>query len=96
MDILSGEQCTVLAGFNEFGFNESSRFNELVLTSKLFLLHKKFGFNEYPGLTNTVFAGFNEFGFNESSRFNELVLTSKLLFYFIKKIGFNEYPGENE
>ena len=25
-------------------------FNELVLTSKVFLLHKKFGFNEYPGL----------------------------------------------
>ena len=32
----------VLAGCNEFGFNES----------KLFLLHKNFGFNEYPGLTN--------------------------------------------
>ena len=32
---------TVLAGFNEFGFNESSRFNESVLTSKVFfLLHK--------------------------------------------------------
>ena len=34
------------------GFNESSRLNESVLTSKVFLLHKKFGFNEYPGLTN--------------------------------------------
>ena len=44
--------CTVLAGFNEFSFNESSRFNESVLTSKLSLLHKKFEFNEYPGLTN--------------------------------------------
>ena len=43
---------TVLAGFNEFGFNESSRFNESVLTSKVFLLHKKFGFNKYPDLTN--------------------------------------------
>ena len=31
----------MLAGFNEFGFNESSRFNESVLTSKLFLLHKQ-------------------------------------------------------
>ena len=37
---------TVLAGFNEFGFNESSRFNE-----QFFLLHRKFRFNEYPGLT---------------------------------------------
>ena len=34
------------------GFNESSRFNELVLTSNIFLLNKKFGFNEYPGLMN--------------------------------------------
>ena len=42
----------MLAGFNEIGFNESSRFNESVLTSKLFLLQKKFGFNEYPGLMN--------------------------------------------
>ena len=42
----------MLAGFNEFGFNESSRFNESVLTSNIFLLNKKFGFNEYPGLTN--------------------------------------------
>ena len=30
------QQNTVLAGFNEFGFNESSRFNESVLTSKVF------------------------------------------------------------
>ena len=30
--------CTVVAGFNEFGFNKSSRFNESVLTSKLFYL----------------------------------------------------------
>ena len=43
---------TVLTGFNEFGFNESSRFSESVLTSKVFLLHRKFGFNEYPGLSN--------------------------------------------
>ena len=42
----------MLAGFNEFGFNESSRFNELIFAFKYFLLHKNFGFNEYPGLTN--------------------------------------------
>ena len=41
--------CTVLAGFNEFGFNESSRFNESIFDLKIFLLHKNFGFNEYPG-----------------------------------------------
>ena len=36
--------CTVLAGFNKFAFNESSRFNESVLTSKGFLLqaHSRF------------------------------------------------------
>ena len=43
----------MLAGFNEFGFNESSRFNELIFDLKyFFLLHKSFGFNEYPGLMN--------------------------------------------
>ena len=35
-------------------------FNKSVSTSKLFLLHKKFGFNKYPGLTNTVVARFNK------------------------------------
>ena len=29
------ESGTMLAGFNKFGFNESSRFNESVLTSKV-------------------------------------------------------------
>ena len=32
---------TVLVGFNEVGFNESSRFNKSVLPLKHFLLHKK-------------------------------------------------------
>ena len=32
---------TVSAGFKEFGFNESTRFNELVFDLKYFLLHKK-------------------------------------------------------
>ena len=45
---------TVLAGFNEFGFNKSSRFSESVFDLKNFLLHKKFRFNEYPGLMNNL------------------------------------------
>ena len=44
----------MLSGFNEFGFNESSRFNELVFDLKYFLLHKNFLFNEYPVLTNNL------------------------------------------
>ena len=42
------------AGFNEFGFNESSRFNESIFDLEYFLLHKNFGFSEFPGLTNNV------------------------------------------
>ena len=38
---------TVLAGFNELGFNKSSRFNELVLDQKIF-----FGFINTSNLTN--------------------------------------------
>ena len=38
---------TVLAGFNEFGFNESSRFNESYLSSKVF-----FYFIKNSDLTN--------------------------------------------
>ena len=45
---------TVLAGFNEFSFNESSRFYELVFDFNIFLLPKNFRFNEYPGLTNNL------------------------------------------
>ena len=41
---------TASVGFNEFGFNESSRFNELVFDLKYFLLHKKSGFSEFPGV----------------------------------------------
>ena len=46
---------TVSAGFNEFGFNESSRFNDSFLTSNIILLHKNFRFSEFPGLTNNWF-----------------------------------------
>ena len=42
----------MLAGFNKFGFNESSRFNESVLNLIYFLLYKNFGFIKFPGLTN--------------------------------------------
>ena len=43
---------TVSAGFNEFGFNASSRLNELVFDLKYFLFHNNFGFSEFPDLTN--------------------------------------------
>ena len=40
---------TVSAGFNEFGFNQSFRFNELVFNLKYFLLYKN---NFIPDLAN--------------------------------------------
>ena len=40
------------AGFNEFGFNELSRFSESVFDLKYFLLHENFGFSEFSGLMN--------------------------------------------
>ena len=36
MYLLLNTETTVLAGFNEFGFNESSRLNELVFDLKYF------------------------------------------------------------
>ena len=93
----------MLAGFNEFGFNEPSRFNGLVLTSKVFLLHIKFGFNEYPGLTNnwpgperyvksvdhcTVKSRFNESRLKVKSRFKVRNVVTKMKFY-IKKSQFS-------
>ena len=42
---------TVPAGFNEFSFSESSRFNSQVFDLKYFF-PQNFWFKEYPGLTN--------------------------------------------
>ena len=43
---------TALTGFNGFGFNKLSRFNESDFDLKYFFTSKNFGFSEYPGLTN--------------------------------------------
>ena len=43
-------QC--LPDLNEFGFNESFRFNELVSDSNKFFTPKNFGFSEFLGLMN--------------------------------------------
>ena len=52
---------TVSAGFNEFVFNESSRFKESIFDFKYFFLHNNFGFFEFPGLTKN-WLGHNRFG----------------------------------
>ena len=48
--IISTFLITVLAGFNELGFNKSSRFYKSAMTSKHFFTSKKLGFNEYSGI----------------------------------------------